>query len=94
MADDRQDKDEIHPKVKTEYPPKDVADRRTEGGEDRPGADLGGASDDGRQGPTNTIPGGPRDDPAIGQSGDTHGEKAGQSSGSPAGTGQRTARRP
>lgn len=70
------------------------ADRSPEGGTDRPGMDLGGASEEGREGPNETIPGGPRTDAAPGSSGEPSSTSARQSSGAPAGRGPGMARRP
>ncbi|MCB5174930.1 MULTISPECIES: hypothetical protein [Microvirga] len=55
-------KDQQEPKVPTERPDPEVADRKPEGGgEDRPGFDLGGASPENETGVgSSTIPGGPR----------------------------------
>jgi hypothetical protein len=60
------DRNSLEPKVKTEHPDPKAAGRKPEGGEDRPGFDLGGSSEEGRKGPTNTIPGGPLTSPSGG----------------------------
>lgn len=53
--------------TKAERTRAEVADRKPEGGEDRPGFDLGGASQENREnGPKNTTPGGPRSGPVPG----------------------------
>lgn len=59
---------DLEPKVPTEHPdPKAAARGGGPGSEDRPGFDLGGAAD--TSGATgNVIPGGPRGDPASGNS--------------------------
>ncbi len=56
------------PKVPTERPDPKAATRKPhEGGEDRPGFDLGGASGDNATGVgSSTIPGGPRTSPGTG----------------------------
>ncbi len=73
MASERdEDRNSLEPKVKTEHPDPMAAGRKPEGGEDRPGFDLGGSSEEGRTGgPKTTIPGGPRTDVAGDASGAT-----------------------
>lgn len=84
MASERdEDRNSLEPKVKTEHPDPKAAERKPEGGEDRPGFDLGGASEEGRTGGSKTtIPGGPRTDVAGGASGATPSAGGGPTSGS------------
>jgi hypothetical protein len=66
------------PRVPTEHPDPEAAGRKPEKGEDRPGFDLGGSSEEGRLGPTETRPGGPQGSPEIGS---TRGGPAGSGGG-------------
>lgn len=69
MNRDREIEGKVEPNVPTEHPDRDAASRPSKNGVDRPGADLGGASREGRQGPHTTIPGGPVSDPDLGKGG-------------------------
>lgn len=61
-------KEQTGPKVPTERPDPNAAARNpSPGSEDRPGFDLGGASEENATGVgSNTVPGGPKDSPASG----------------------------
>lgn len=65
--------DSTAPKVPTERPDPKAANTRAPKGEDRPGADLGGASDKDPGGAATTLPDGPVGDIEPGTSGSSTG---------------------
>ena len=79
---------EPRPNVKAEHPDPEAAARNPQDGEDRPGFDLGGASEEGRKGgPKNTIPGGPRGG-AVPDAPTGRGRSGSEASGPTAGSGK------
>ena len=89
MASEKDQDKGLQPKVPTERPNREAASRDPEGGQDRPGFDLGGASEDEPSGPKNTIPGGPRSSPAgRAATGAASGAGSGEGSGPTSGAGR------
>lgn len=83
MAHDRPDERDLAPQVPTERPdPKAAARDPGPGAEDRPGFDLGGATEEEQTGSgSNTVPGGPRGTRSPGNEGDAGSEDGSEPTG-------------